>query len=263
MRPSFESALYQHAADLIRIGQANPSRMEDITANLRRMGNEWVQDLFESDVQTLKAELNHTFRRFAEGGFKRELPEIKAYRIERIKPKLRAELDRRIANAASLIKINRQNMINDAIQRFVGWSTGDISQLITPPRDLTNMDKAGNDYTVRRCRIDQRQKLRANIADIAALDLGAIAFYWRGSKDDRERKLHTERNDKLYLIRNSWADKQGLLNVRGAEGWNDFTETKDDGMPGIPIYCRCHAEYVFNLDSLPINCLSEKGKAQI
>jgi hypothetical protein len=259
-RQRFEAALQQHAADLIRIGEANPSRMDTVTANLRRLGGEYADMLAAVDERTMRQEMRRSFQSFTGGGYKREFPTVKAYRIERLSPVLRAELDRRIASAASLIKINRQNMINETIQRFVGWSTGDIAGQVTPPREVTRPDQQASDCTVRRVRIDQKQKLRANIADISANELGAIAFYWRGSHDDRERELHKDRNDKLYLIKDSWADKQALVNVRGAEGWNTFTRTKDDGMPGMPIFCRCHAEYVFNLDELPAAAVSVKGR---
>ena len=259
----FKDALYDHAEALIRIGKANPSRMDEILANLRRLGNEWADELAFQDVRQMQTELRQTFSAFCAGGYKRELPTIKPYRIDRIKPILRAELDRRIASSASLIKINRQNMIAESIQRFAGWSTGDIASQVTPPREVVTSDKKASDFTVRRVRIDQRQKLRANIADITAKETGAIAFYWRGKMDDRERPLHKKRNGKLYLLTDTWATKQGLVKASNDAPWAEFSESKDDGPPGVPIYCRCHAEYVFDLDELPPSALTEKGRAKI
>lgn len=259
----FKDALYDHAEALIRIGKANPSRMEEILANLRRLGNEWADELAFQDVRQMRAELRQTFNAFCAGGYKREMPTIKPYRIDRIKPIIRAELDRRIASSASLIKINRQNMIAESIQRFAGWSTGDIASKVSPPREVVSTDKKASDFTVRRVRIDQRQKLRANIADITAKETGAIAFYWRGKMDERERPLHKKRNGKLYLLTDTWATKQGLIKASKDAPRAEFAESKDDGMPGIPIFCRCHAEYVFDLDELPESALTEKGRAKI
>lgn len=258
-KQQFEAAIRYQAAELIRIGQVSPSRMADVDANLRRLGDEYVKALAADDIEQVKSMLSQQLRAFVGGGSKKELPSVPAWRVSRLNPIFRAELDRRLAASASLIKINRQKMIADTIQRFTGWATSasNIGALISPPREVLTTNKAASDFTVRRVRIDQQQKLRANVAELAAKEMRAIAFEWKGLADHREREAHRARNGKIYLIRDSWAAKKGLVKVSGVDGWNDEF---DDGMPGIPVFCRCHAKYIFDLEDLPSAAVTEKGR---
>lgn len=260
-RKEFEDALKRWSDELIRIGSVSPSRMAMAEANLRRLGELYAQAQTEEDVRRLKAQMDDVFMRWTKANSRKEMPTIPTWRVSRLKPVLREELDRRIAASASLIKLNRGKMITECIQRFSGWATSesDVAKLITPPRAVLTLNKQDNDFLIRRVRIDQTQKLRANIAEIAAHEMGAIAFEWEGQDDHRERMSHRKRNGKTFLIRDSWAHKQGLIKPAADVAWNDF----DDGPPGIPVFCRCHARYIFDLDDLPDACLTDKGRDYI
>lgn len=255
----FEDNLRYQAMELARIGNVSISRMESAEASLRRTGAEYVKALVDGDMKQVKDMLSRQLQSFTGGGSSKELPSVPTWRVSRLNPLLRQELDRRMAASASLIKINREQMIKDTIQRFTGWATSEpnIDRLVSPPRHVVTTNKQENDFTVRRVRIDQTQKLRANVADIAAKELRAIAFTWRGRDDSRERETHRKRNGKIYLMRDSWAVKDGLVKVSGVDGWGDEF---DDGPPGIPVFCRCHAQYIFDLEDLPSAALTEKGR---
>lgn len=185
---------------------------------------------------------------------------VSKYDIERLKPKLRLELDRRILVSANLIKLNRQESISNTLRRFQGWATS------IPPggTELTDRNKTKKDikkslsvitFEQRRVVIDQTHKLVSNINDIVAVDNGAIAAkwhsHWRQVNYDY-RKDHKERDDKIYIIRNSWADEKGYL--KHPNGYTD-----EITQPGEEVFCRCNYQYIYNLSSVK-DLLTTKGE---
>ena len=68
--------------------------------------------------------LGSVYERLVErGGVLRANPGVERWTLERIKPSLRAELDRSILASANLIKLNREEAITKTIRRFSGWAT--------------------------------------------------------------------------------------------------------------------------------------------
>lgn len=70
---------------------------------------------------------------------------------------------------------------------------------------------------------DQAHKLQARLNRYRQEQLGIAEYIWRTMRDDRVRKEHREREGKRFR-------------------WSDPPQ---DGHPGEPINCRCHAEAVF------------------
>ena len=87
---------------------------------------------------------------------------------------------------------------------------------------------------------------------------GAIAGEWHdhgehdASYDYRED--HLERTGKIYAIRGSWADVQGLFA-------RDIAYTDQITAPGQKVYCRCWYLYITSPRRLPRAMLSAKGRA--
>ena len=187
---------------------------------------------------------------------------IPGWRKERLNRSLYAELDRRIIAAASLIKLNKQQAVNDTLRRFVGWSTsipaggGIVDSKIETKQDIKK-SMADMSFIERRCAIDQAAKLVSNINNIVAVDNGAIAVEWNShwrQKNYNFRKDHKELDGKIFLIRGSWADKDGL--VKG--------EYYDDIEPfGQAVYCRCYGRYIYKLKSLPDENLTKNKNNDI
>ena len=48
---------------------------------------------------------------------------VSRFTVDRLKPALRAELDRRIVAATDLIKLRRTSAVEDTLRRFQGWAT--------------------------------------------------------------------------------------------------------------------------------------------
>ena len=131
--------------------------------------------------QMLKDALAAVYDRLVEkGDVVRLHPGIPRFTLERLKPQLRAELDRRILASADLIRLNRKNSIEKTLQRFVGWSTSipkGGSDVVDKAAEKKKIRKslAQLPFEERRVLIDQGHKLRASISEIVAKDGNAIA----------------------------------------------------------------------------------------
>jgi hypothetical protein len=115
-------------------------------------------------------------------------------------------------------------------------------------------------FIERRVLIDQGHKLNASISAVIASDNGAIAAkwfsHWRQANYDY-REDHRDRDNHVYLVRNSWAHKAGLVKV-GADGYSD-----DMTQPAEEPFCRCKWVYIYNLRFLPDEMLTAKGRDQL
>jgi hypothetical protein len=213
--------------------------------------------------EMLRAAMRAIYDRLVEKqGVLRILPGINRYTLQRVAPKLRAELDRRILASANLIRLNRDEAIGKTLRRFSGWATSlPADGSADPARRAASEDvrKALSQlpFEERRVLIDQGQKLTSAISEVVAVGGGAIAAYWRHHYVTYPRPEHVARNGKLFLIRDSWAHEQGLVKP-GDAGYTDQI-TK----PGEEILCRCTYQYVFNLRGLPNDMLTVKGREEL
>jgi len=218
-----------------------------------------------NDKDLARAHLTQIYRRLVvDGGVNKEIGKPKAFGLEKIKPSLRAELDRRIFISANLIKINREQAIDKTIQRFTGWVSS------VPPDGTFVIDKVEQKAAIkkdivqeaferRRVAIDQGHKLASNIRYIHAVQTGAIALRWHSDwrqPDYDYRPKHKERDERIYLLRDSWALEKGL--IKPANGYYDeITAAAEEP------FCRCKALPVYSPRDLPDEYLTEKGKNEL
>jgi len=195
---------------------------------------------------------------------------VTAFDLASIRPQLRDELERRIMFSVSLIKQNKQKATETTLQRFNGW----LSSLPAVPEvreaQLSDIRETAKDiakplkqlpYDERRVAIDQSQKLISNLNQIVAFDCGAIGAYWHSHWKEANydyREDHKELDQKFFLIRDSKAMRDGFVKKGGHEYLEDLPE-----QPGEAIFCRCYYEYVYRLNRVPEECLTEKGKDAI
>ena len=187
-------------------------------------------------------------------------PNVSAFTLQKLKPKLREELDRRIMASANLITYNREQSVAEVLRRFEGWATsipkggrkmGDKLK----EKQAIRKSLANAPFEQRRVVIDQTHKLIANIHEIVAKDTGAIAAVWHSHWKQINydyRKDHKERDQKIYVIRGSWADEQKLL--KPAHGYTDQITA-----PGEEVFCRCNYVYLYGLSQCK-ELLTKKGK---
>jgi hypothetical protein len=198
------------------------------------------------------------------GGYTQIHKGVSRFTIERLKPKLRAELDRRIMASSSLIKLNRKQMMEQTRQRFAGWSTSipiGGSRAVDKREVAANLKKSFSalSFDTRRVLIDQGHKLTSELNNIIAVDGGAIAGIWKShfrQAGYNARPDHAARDGKFYAIRDSWAMKAGLMN-KGAGYTDEMTK------PGEEVFCRCAMQFVYALRDLPPEMLTHKGETAL
>lgn len=191
---------------------------------------------------------------------------IGRFTLDAVKPKLRSQLDQRIAASANLIKLNRKASIERTLSRFSGWATSipaGGSTLVNKVEEAGKIRRAiaGLPFEERRVVIDQGHKLNAAVSDIIAVDGGAIAGRWvhvmERSHAYTPRPDHVERNGVIYVIRGNSALDMGLMKLDGHKYTDQITA------PGEEVYCRCSYEYLYNLRDLPKAMLTQKGTDEL
>ena len=228
----------------------------------------WVKRIKEAAIkemipdsqiqQELTKSLNSAYNRLViKGGLVNK--QVTRFTIEKLKPRLRDELDRRIITSVNLIKYNREEAINNTLRRFTGWATSipvggtDVVKR-TEEKQKIRKSLGKIPFEQRRVIIDQTHKLVANIKEIVAVDSGAIAAkwhsHWRQMNYDY-RKDHKERDEKVYVIRNTWAINNGY--IKAVDGYTD-----DITSPGEEVFCRCNYTYLYNLRQVK-ELLTKKG----
>lgn len=175
-------------------------------------------------------------RQVEKGGVLRTHQGIGRFTLERVRPQLRAELDRRILAAADLIRLNRKEAIEKTLRRFAGFSTSIPKGGAAPGQGTkakADCRKALKQlpFVERRVLIDQGHKLNASISEVLANDGGALGGYWvshfrQAGYDYRED--HKERDGKFYLVKDSWAIQQGLIKKGSHEYIEDVTRPAEE-----------------------------------
>ncbi|WP_343743365.1 hypothetical protein [Herbaspirillum huttiense] len=212
--------------------------------------------------ETLNAALRNIYtKQIDRGQILKMHPGASQFTVNKLKPKLRAELDRRVAISKGLIKLNRQQMIEKTTQRFAGWASSipDGGSRAVEVKDVKdNIRKAMTQlpFEERRVLIDQGTKFVGALNEIIAQDGGAIAAQWHIHKAPgyKNRHNHEDRDGKVYAIRVNWAMEKGLMKAGPAGYYDDITK------PGEEIFCSCGARYLYALRELPPDMLTIKGQ---
>lgn len=262
---SFRRILAEAIVALMRDGYSSTQQVDYWMRELRAAAEREVGSVTQLD-DDVRRHLETIYQRLVErGDVAKYVPTVGRFTLNSIKPTLRTELDRRILASANLIRLHRQEAIDKTLQRFSGWSTsipvGGRSE--ETKREVTKrVGKALKQFRFeqRRVAIDQGFKLISNVSDIVATDAGAIAAIWRS----HWRRLgydyrpdHKARDGKIFLIRDSWAMRDGLIK-RGSAPYTDEIE-----MPAQLPYCSCFYTYLVSPRRLPEDMLTEKGREWI
>lgn len=216
--------------------------------------------------QMLKDAMAAVYRKMVERGeiLKRH-PGVMRFTLERVRPQLRAELDRRIMASANLIRLNREQAIDKTVQRFQGWCTS-IPNGGTKAFDKREQKAAIKKsmsqlpFEERRVLIDQGHKLNAALSEILATDTGAIALTWHSrwrQPGYNYREDHKERDGLVYALRGSWALEKGLMKA-GPDGYYDQITSV-----GEEPFCRCFAQWIYNIRDLPPDMVTAKGRDEL
>lgn len=236
----------------------------------------WTDRIRKAATDSLTPEhvLQETLNKSLQGIYKRMIEDgqivkthvgISRFTVDRLKPKLRTELDRRMMVSRSLIKLNREQMVDKTVQRFAGWASSvpvGGSRAIDTKDVKDNIRKALTSlpFEERRCVIDQSAKFVSALNDIIATDGGAIAGRWHSQWRRRGyayREDHKERDQRIYTIRGNWALEKGLMKA-GPAGYTDQI-TK----PCEEVFCSCSYHFLYNLRDLPDDMVTGKGRESL
>lgn len=261
----FSEVLAEAIADLSATGYVSPERVAGWLTLLRNAAERDLGPAWMIDVK-IRADMQGLLERFVDGTkLPQFVPGVGRFTKEMVKPKLYAELDRRILAAADLIKVNRQEAIEKTLRRFAGWATsippgGDATISKRDTKTMLRKELVDYRYHQRLVANDQGHKLIANVANLVAVEAGAIAGTWHshGATDKHydARKDHMARNGKTYIIRGSWAAREGL--VKPVNGY-----TNQITAPGQEVNCRCWMSYVLSPRRLPDEYLTKLGQEWI
>jgi hypothetical protein len=249
-------------ADIEEHGYDSPERIDGWIKRILAITNVYSQAEL---MDYLKRSLGTKYKSLVTDNGILKTHEIPAFRLEQIKPQLRAELDRRIMASAQLIVLNRDAAIQKTLKRFAGWSTSipiDGSKTVDTSAVKFELKKKIKDlsFIERRVAIDQGHKLIANISDIVATEGGAIAAiwhsHWRTAGYDYDPK-HKALDDKIFVIRGNWAIEQGLMKLDGHQYTDEIEK------PSVRPYCRCYFQYLYAVRKLPEGMQTKKYKELI
>lgn len=261
-------SFYQVVTDAVRYFEEHGFTSADVL-------QQWVERIRRAAQETLTPEsvLNEELQRSLGGIYKRLIDDgqilkthqgVGKFTIERLKPKLRVELDRRLAVSRSLIKLNREQAVEKAIQRMTGWASsipagGSRAVDVKDTKEHIRKALTSLPFEERRCVIDQSAKFVSSLNEIVAVDGGAIAMRWniRRSPGYHNRPDHKERDGKIYLLRSSWAKEKGLVKP-GPDGYYD-----DITKVGEEVFCSCFATWIYNVRDLPEDMLTAAGKKSL
>ena len=260
--PTYYEVLTAAVADVTEHGYDSEERIAYWAEQIRQAAERSMKSMGEIEEMVREAMFSVYRKQVDMAGVLKYNPGVSAFRLQQIKPELRAELDRRIAASVDLIKVNRPQAIDKTMQRFRGWATSvpkGGSRTVKKRDEKANLRKSLSQlsFEERRVIIDQNAKLFSAINTTVAVNGGAIGGLWKSHVQQRGyngRKDHNARQNEFYLIRDSWAHKSGFVKPN-KNGYTDEIE-----QPAELPFCKCSYQYVFSLRSVPPECLTEKGK---
>lgn len=232
--------------------------------------------IFYSHINAqITRDLRKSYKWYSLTGFKRNNKGLRGWRLYKLKDQLRKAMRERITNSLLLIKTQNSSRMQTLHSRFLNW-------LLSPQETRESLRSAmqvgelvsKKDKHFKMILADQTRKMISNFDNIVAEEYKAIGFYWKTRRDDRvvgkpggknpkgnkKHEDHYHRQDKFYFFHNNWAVEKRLVDTKHKDfAWADF----EDGMPGQPINCRCYAYNVYELEDIPPQLLTEKGKRNL
>jgi hypothetical protein len=264
-RPKTFNEIVAEAVEDVAEHGFDEARLERWQEKIRKAAERALPSEKDMD-KMLRESLVATYKRLIENGdIARTHQGVSIFTYKKLKPQLKAELDKRIMASTRLIKLNRKAAVDRTLARFVGWT----SSVPKAGTDTVNKKDQRDDlkkamqrlpYVERRLLIDQGHKLVASLDQVIANDAGAIAVIWHSrwrQKNYDYREDHKERDLKCWAIRGNWASEKGLMKA-GPNGYYDtITQVAEE------IFCRCFLTFVYSISDLPEDMLTAKGKAAL
>ena len=265
-KAGFYEVITEAINDILEHGFDSQARVDEWVAKIARAALTAMipDDRLDEYVREMLTSVFH--RATKPGKLARVHPGVGEFTVERIRPQLRAGLDRRIMASAKLIRLNREEAISNTLRRFSGWASSvpaggtDVAKRAEVKAQVRR-GISGLSFIERRCLTDQSMKLVAAINQIVAEDAGAIALIWHhvdeGPPAYDARPQHVARDGKIFVLRDNWALKAGLMKLAGRQYYDQVTAV------GEEVNCRCWAESLLTLRDLPADMLTAAGREKL
>lgn len=254
------------------------SAIDFILKNYNQAVSKYLQKEFFNKEKLIKQSLKKTYNLFVKKGAYDISPALLKYKIKDLKPAFRSELEKSINNSLNLIKTQDITFLNKIKDNLLNYCSS--TQLKrTQPLFFDNVlpKSYDNDKWQKMVIRDQQKKLTGNMAYITATRNDAIGFIWKNRKDKRvvgnpaglyprgndKHNNHWNRENKLYLFKNSSAIQKGLIKKNNEVEW---AEDIPDGLPSQAINCRCTMRIVYRLYEIPKNyqsIITDKGNKEL
>ena len=262
---NFYETITAAVADITAHGYDSQKRVDDWMARIRKAAEDALMPRVAMEDHLRRTLKTIYSRMVVKGGIFQYHPGVSLFTLEKLKPAMKRELDRKLMASASLIKLNRDEMMAKTLRRFSGWATSipdGGSDNVSKRETKESIGKALKSlpFEERRVLIDQGHKLTASINRVMAEGSNAIAAKWHSHWKQinyNYRKDHKERDEEVYLMKNTWATERGLVKPGEAGWWDDITK------PAEEVYCRCYATYIYSIRKLPTDMLTQKGKDEL
>lgn len=198
---------------------------------------------------------------------------IRTFRLSDLNPLFIRNFKAQTELSLEIISTRTQEDMLKLKNRFIDWVT--LKQVGGSKERLSAMVKLPNDRHTRFLLKDQLNKMVAHFdKEVSEFYGGALAFQWHTMHDKRVvgdpaglypkaqnprvHGDHFERAGKWYYN----PSKRNELLKNGAKLGafaGSYTDIPD-GMPGIPIGCRCYAYYVYDVRDLPKDMIKFQQK---
>lgn len=235
-RRGFYDTITAAISDITEHGFDSVARVEQWIERIRRAAVESMTPPLVLE-RALRDTMQAIYQRMIErGGIAKLHPGVARFTIDKVKPQLRSELDRRIMASASLIKLNQAEAVEKTVQRFSGWATSvpaGGSDAVSRSEVKAGIRKslAQLPFAERRVLIDQGHKFTSALSNIIAVDGGALAAIWHShwrQPGYHYREDHKERDKLVYAVRGNWAIEKGLMR-KGPDGYlDDITQPAEE-----------------------------------
>lgn len=195
---------------------------------------------------------------------------IKGYKLEDLNPLFINAYKTRLQSSLDLIKTQNQENMLKLKRRFLDWTT---QAEFRNKNDLKEAIKLPKDKRIRFILRDQSNKMSASLDNIVAEKYGAICFEWKTRNDNRVSGKpsglypkvndnspyhgdHWSRRGKFYYYSNIPQEVKNKLNLKAFAGSD---KSLKDGLPGVPIGCRCWCKNYYDIDDLPDELVKHDG----
>lgn len=265
------SELKSELAEYARLGlfeNADSKFIEKINARIDLRLQMYFKSLLKRRNSYFKTYFRRGFNNYKKHVLDRH--KLRSFKLSDLNPIFARNFKAQSEISLSLISNRTQEDVLKLKNRFIDWVT--LKQVGGDHARLSEMIKLPKDKHTRFLLKDQLNKMVSHFdREISEYYGGALAFQWNTMGDKRvvgdpaglyPKAYNKETHGNHYARAGKWyynPSKKAFLQKhthisKFADSYNGIT----DGMPGIPIGCRCYAYYIYDLRDLPKNMVKSQ-----